>query len=215
MNHSWQLIRGACLYRPASNVLFAAVSSAARMALREADESRQAPRTLFSRRAALQKQIEDLEREQDSLARHISRVKDRGRNEEALTWESMWADCNRLYEERRAEAAEVENELEKWVAPLREAHHRDRRHWVRRLMLAGGGGSKACLAHLESIQIELAHEQIRQQQATEDDRFERAAEEALDAMRKSMGLKERVPEQVDVWDWNRHRRSGGGGWNCA
>jgi hypothetical protein len=215
MNDSWHLIRGVCLYRPASNALFEAVLSGAKQSLRELDRSWRAPKDLLRTKAELQTQIEESERELASLARHVARVRDRGGDEEALVWEQMGSECNRLCEERRAQAAEIERELETWFAPLRQAHQRDQRRWVRRLMLASGDDRQACLAHLGRLHGELVEERLRELQATADLRIERAADEALAVMRRSMGLKDRAPEPDDPWGWNRHRRRGGGGWNCA
>jgi hypothetical protein len=214
VTHPWNLIRGVCLYRPGSPYLFEAVLASAKQAQRDLDRSWSAPRALIERKLLLQNRIQELECDQSASTTQESREQERGRRQETLIVDQVRTERQRRCEKLRAELAKIDEELNPHFGRLREIDWQQNRRLVKRLMLAGGDNSQACLAHLARIHSEVVQERVRLI-ACADARVEAAADEALNAMRKSMGLKERAAETDDPWDWNRHRRRSGGGWNCA
>ncbi len=219
MNDSWYLIRGVCLYRPASSDLLDAILDLARRLERDWEAAGSPLRGLIRERELMERQLLELQEALDAFADDIETLKASpvvkgGFAGQLEIVERMRAEC----EERRAglqvRIAEAQTEQETLTAQFDQAHRRLERILVRGLMLASGEDRQSCLRRLAAVREELALERKQKLSLGAKKGIRASAQAAFQALTSLISQKQSQQQLDDLWG-SEEPKPRGGGWDCA
>lgn len=214
MSHPWQLIRGVCLYRPASPDLMESVLATARKMEREWDSACAPLRSLMSERDALDQQIREMQSLLQSFSSEISGFRGRKRDRELDAMERIRRDCEQRCTELQARLERIEAEQEALTQQFGELHLQFERICVRYLMRATGDDRQACLHRLARLREELAEERARESRAGAGKRIRVTADAAFQAIVQVVSQRREERQMEEVWGRDEEMPRGGG-WDCA
>ena len=219
MNDSWYLIRGVCLYRPASPDLLEAVLDIAKRLERDWEAARAPLLSLIGEREYMENQLADMQGVLEFFATEISALRRSPMSSGRLTGqlealERMRAECEERRRGLQARIARAQLEQESLTAQFDEAHRQLERVLVRGLMLASGDDREACLHRLSVLRDELAHERKQRLSVGAKKGIRASAKAAFQAITSLILQKQSQQQLDDLWGPDEPKPRGGG-WDCA